>query len=238
MTDIVMSSDLKCTLIQTNASDEFVIHTARVSAAKGFGVLEALPENLDQARFIRALMDPRHGVPFEHNIFTFFVEVPIFVARQWVKHRISSMNEMSGRYTKMLPKFYTAPAERPLFNVGTKMKPKFEAAPDYVMKEINGSDRQAALSAWRTYQHRLDMGIAEEYARTILPLHTYTQFYWSVNARSIMNFLERRVSEPMNRVETHPQWEIDFAARQLEQAFAETMPLTWDAWVDSYRVAP
>lgn len=236
MTLVQMSNELKCTLVQAAASDEFVIHTARVSAAQNFG-LPALPETLDHRRFIRALMVPRHGVPFEHNIFTFFVEAPIFVARQWVKHRISSMNEMSGRYTKMIPKFYTAPEGRPLLNVGTKMKPNLEQDEE-LMTLARISDRNLAQFAWNVYQQRLDAGMAEEYARIVLPLHTYTQFYWSVNARSIMNFLERRVDSPDNRVETHPQWEIDFLARQLEDAFQQYMPISHEMFVYAGRVAP
>ena len=235
---VEMSSDLTCAVIQACASDDFVIHTAKVSAQNSFGSLDILPETLDKARFIRALMSPRHGVPFEHNIFTFLVQVPIFVQNQWVKHRMSSMNSFSGRYSVMLPKFYTAPDIRPLINEGTKMKPKFVMASESEQEWVRSSDYEASQAAWDEYQLRLRMGIAEEYARTILPLNTYTQFYWSVNARSLMNFLERRIDDAYNRVETHPQWEIQFAARQLEEAFKFYMPLSHEAFINAGRVAP
>lgn len=238
---VFLSSELKATLVKTDANDEFPIQMAQASL--GEGETWTLDPKIDPARFLKALVDPRHGVPFEHDIWTFFIEVPIFVARQQVKHRHASMNEMSGRYVKMLPKFYTAPVERPLLNVGTKMKPSFVfdhptmTFEDFV-NEVTTSDRRAAQLAWAEYQYRLELGVAEEYARTVLPLHVYTQYYWTVNTRALMGFLERRVDSPDNRVETHPQWEIDRLARQIENEFQTHMPLTHGAFVAAGRVAP
>lgn len=238
MTEVTMSSELKVTLVKTDANDEFPIQMAQASL--GADETWTIDPKIDPARFLKALVEPRHGVPFEHDIWTFFIEVPIFEVRQHVKHRIGfSMNEMSGRYVRMLPKFYTAPDERPLINVATKMKPKFVPASSDIIQKTRESDLKTAQFAWDEYEYRLNtLKVAEEYARTILPLHVFTQFYWSCNTRSLMTFLERRVDSPDNRVETHPQWEIDFVARQIEAAFEKYMPITHQAFVDAGRVAP
>lgn len=235
MTEVEMTSDLKATLVRTNADDEFPIQMAQASL--GADGEWSLDPRIDPQRFLKALVDPRHGVPFEHDIWTFFVEVPIFVARQWVKHRHASMNEMSGRYVKLLPKFYVPSHERPVNNIGTKMKPEFEMNwfdLNFARGLITGESR----SAWRAYQSMLDEGIAEEVARMVLPVNTYTQFYWSVNSRALMSFLERRIDSPDNRVPTHPQWEIDRAAQGVEDAFKNHMPKTYRAFVECGRVAP
>lgn len=236
MTDVEMSSDLKVTLVRTNADDMFPIQMAQASLGKDN--TWTLAPHIDPARFLNALVDPRHGVPFEHDIWTFFVEVPIFVARQWVKHRHASMNEMSGRYVKLLPKFYTMPDGRPLVNKGTKMKPIMTPASDDKVTKLRASDLAIAQQAWDEYEYRLGMGAAEEYARIILPVNVFTQFYWSVNTRALMAFLERRVESTMSRVPSHPQWEIDMAASIIEDCFEQHMPLTHSAFVAAGRVAP
>lgn len=236
MTEVTMSSELKATLVRTNADDIFPIQMAQASLGKDEHW--EIDPKIDPARFLKALVDPRHGVPFEHDIWTFFIEAPIFEVRQHVKHRHASMNEMSGRYVQMLPKFYTAPSRRPLRNEGTKMKPKFELGEGSARVFAETSDREIAQAAWDAYQLRIDMGVAEEYARIVLPLNTFTQFYWSVNTRALMGFLERRVDSELNRVETHPQWEIEEIALQIETEFAKHMPLTHAAFVACGRVMP
>lgn len=236
MSIITNTSEMSVRLVRTNANDEFPIQMAQASL--GADEKWVLDPKTDPARFLKALVNPRHGVPFEHDQWTFFVEVPIFIARQWVKHRHASLNEMSGRYGKMLPRFYTAPGERPLINSGTKMKPVFETRDLEVTAFANETDYIVAKLAWETYQERLLAGIAEEYARNVLPLSTFTRFYWSVNTRALMSFLERRVDSQDNRVETHPQWEIDQMARVVEEYFKEYMPLTHAAFVAAGRVAP
>lgn len=234
MTNIEVTSELRVDLIRAMADDDFVIQAAKASA---IGANE-ISENVNRQRFIKALMDPRHGVPWEHTYFTFFVEVPIFVARQWVKHRLSSMNEVSGRYKKLLPKFYSPGPERPLVNQGTKMKPRFDTYDDDIYAYKAESDYEVFSFAWEHYQNQIEAGVAEEMARTVLPVATFTQFYWSLNARSLLNFLERRVDSPDNRVETHPQYEIDVAAQGVEKAFALAMPYSHEAFVNAGRVAP
>jgi len=236
VTEIKTDHEMGVTLVRKLADDVIPIQMAQASLGKD--ETWTIDPKIDPKRFLQALVDPRHGVPFEHDIWTFFVEVPIFVARQWVKHRHSSMNEMSGRYVTMLPKFYSSAPYRPLINRGTKMKPEMGRAGFETYLLTRQSDQMVAQYAWDEYERRLAMGVAEEYARIILPLNTYTQFYWSVNSRALMGFLERRVSSPDNRVPTHPQWEIDNAAQKVEAVFKEHMPITHQAFVDAGRVMP
>lgn len=239
MTEVTMTSKMGIKLVRYCADDLFAIEAAQLSTGKHeFGNWQP-DADLNPGRFLNALMKPRHGVPWEHTFFTFAVKVPIFVTRQWQKHRLSSMNELSGRYSLMIPTFYTAPfMGRPMVNIGTKMKPNMILPSLEVQSLIASSDLHNSQMAWNEYEHRLSLGVAEEYARIVLPLNTFTQFYWSLNGRSLMNFLEKRVDDEDARVPTHPQWEIDFVARQLEDAFQSVMPLSHAAFVAAGRVAP
>ena len=228
---IEYSRDIYVKLVRSMASDNMVIQAAQVSS-KGENNPETVPE-----RLINALMKGRHGSPFEHTAFTFFIEAPIFVFREWQRHRISSFNEMSGRYTELKPKFYSPSVERGVINVGTKMKPVFvnhlEAAMD-----IQAILNHQSSTAWEHYQYMLKAGVANEVARMALPVNVYSQMYWTVNARSLMNFLSLRVESDDSTFRSYPQHEIDLAARKVERNFQEQMPLTHKAFVQNGRVAP
>ena len=228
---IEYSSDIYVKLVRSMASDDMVIQAAQVSS-KGENNPDTVPE-----RLINALLKGRHGSPFEHTAFTFFIEAPIFVFREWQRQRISSFNEMSGRYTELKPKFYSPSVERGVINVGTKMKPVFvnhlEAAMD-----IQAILNHQSSTAWEHYQYMLKAGIANEVARMALPVNVYSQMYWTVNARSLMNFLSLRVESDDSTFRSYPQYEIDLAARKVERNFQDKMPLTHKAFVQNGRVAP
>lgn len=227
-----MSSDLTVKLIRSSASDDAVIQAAQVSI-KGENDPETIPE-----RLINKLMLLKHGVPFEHTFFTFFVETTLFTAEQWKKHRIGSINELSGRYGKSLPKFYFPPETRPLVNEGTKMDPDMKLGTFLQYQTMRNTELEIATKAWEIYEMRIKLGISEEIARSVLPRSAYTQFYWSINARSLMLFLSKRVDSPDNLTPTHPQWEIEQGAKQVEEFFKLTMPLSHAAFVKAGRVAP
>jgi len=232
MTEIKFSSAITVKLVRHMASDDFVVQAAQVSA-KG----ENNPETVPQ-RLIEALLKGRHGSPFEHTSFTFFVEAPIFVFREWHRHRISSINEMSGRYTTLLPKFYAPAEDRAMVNVGTKMKPEFKDADQWECLSVRSKMGAVALDAWSYYETMLEDGIANEVARMVLPVNVYSQMYWTVNARSLMNFISLRVESEESLVRSYPQWEIQLGAEQIEKHFAELMPATHAAFVKNGRVAP
>ena len=231
MTQLIFSDEITVKLVRSMASDDMVVQAAQVSS-KGQNNPSTVP-----LRLIQALMKGKHGSPFEHNAFTFFVEAPIFVFREWQRHRISSFNEMSGRYTELLPKFYVPSEDRAVVNVGTKMKPKFEPHLEATM-DIQGILNHSAEEAWHHYRWMLESGVANEVARMVLPVNIYSQMYWTVNARSLMNFLSLRVESDDSLVKSYPQWEIQMGAEKVEQEFARAMPLTHAAFVDNGRVAP
>lgn len=232
MSNIEFSSDMTVKLVRAMASDDMVIQAAQVSA-KGENNPDTVPE-----RLINALLKGRHGSPFEHTAFTFFIEAPIFVFREWQRHRISSFNEMSGRYTELKPKFYIPDEDRKMINYGTKMKPKFSYDRNGAGKIFRKTLELETIGSWTAYQEALDRGIANEVARMVLPLNVYSQMYWTVNARSLMNFLSLRVESDDSTYRSYPQYEIDLAAQKVEKCFFQMMPATHKAFVDNGRVAP
>ena len=238
---IEFSSDITVKLVRACTADEFVVQTAQVSS-KGETEVEELVRKYEAGeinieRFINALVKGKHGSPFEHNMFTFFVEAPIFVFREWHRHRIASINEMSGRYTVLPNKFYIPGEDRPIINVGTKMKPKFEPNLEATM-DVQAILNHSAVDAWEHYQWMLNSGIANEVARMVLPVNIYSQMYWTVNARSLMNFLSLRSRQDGAAYVSYPQREIQMGAEKIEEVFAELMPATYKSFVENGRVAP
>ena len=242
MTEIEFSSEITVKLVRAMATDDDVVQAAQVSS-KGENNPGTVP-----ARLIESLMFGKHGSPFEHNMMTFFVEAPIFVFREWHRHRISSINEMSGRYTVLSGKFYIPGENRKAYNIGTKMKPNFvhkeEAREAGIVPDWNyGPDYWSGIKtvcedAWEEYEHLIKKGVATEVARIVLPVNTYSQMYWSVNARSLMNFLSLRVESDDSTVMSYPQYEIQLGAEKMEDVFAELMPATHAAFIKNGRVAP
>lgn len=237
MTDITYSSEMTVKLVRSMASDDMVVQAAQVSA-KGENNPDTVP-----LRLIQALMKGKHGSPFEHNAFTFFVEAPLFVFREWQRHRIGSFNEMSGRYTELPPKFYIPGDDRKMYNAGTKMKPNFVAEMPGVVSassEFRDDLIRCSETAWESYQYNLRTGIANEVARMVLPLNIYSQMYWTINARSLMNFLSLRGTQDdrPEEIRSYPQREIQMAAEQIEVLFDMAMPATYHAFVENGRVAP
>lgn len=232
MTQIELSSDITVELVRSMATDDMVVQAAQVSV-KG----RNNPET-DSPRLINYLMESGHGSPFEHNAFTFFVEAPIFVFREWHRHRIASINEMSGRYTRLIPKFYTPDENRKMQNVGTSARPEMVRGDDLHKRLMLVTDRDICERAWNSYEDRLEAGISNELARTILPVSTYSQMYWTVNARALMNFLSLRVDSEDSARRSRPQWEIQLGAMQIEDYFQSLMPITHAAFIKHGRVAP
>lgn len=236
MTELTFRSDIVVNEIDFMGSDERAMQMARVSVKEWDKILDETGS--DPAKIVRSLMRGRHGVPFEHCVLTVMAEVPIFTARQWVKHRMSSLNEKSGRYGKLLPHFYVPTEDRPMINHGTKMNPKMVEGSYIQHQVVVNSNIEVAQAAWKAYEFQLKYDIAEELARNVLPVGLYTTFVWTVNVRSLMNFLERRVESTAANVPSHPQWEIQLGAEQLEEIFRKHMPITHAAFVEFGRVAP
>jgi len=230
--EIKLLVDVEVKLIDSMASDISVTRSAQVSV-KG----ENKP-GTDTPRLINYLMSARHGSPFEHSTFTWFVKAPIFVFREFHRHRIASYNEMSGRYTELLPEFYMPRGERPLINVGTSARPEFESGDEMMYADLQELVIESYVTAWDNYRSLLDLGVANEVARMVLPVGIMSQMYVTINARSLMNFLSLRIDSPDASVRTRPQYEIQLVAEKMEQDFKNLMPHTWEAWNTNGRVAP
>jgi len=208
------------------ADDLSVVNGARVSFARRKTDMDESDEAL-----IRFLMRDRHGSPFEHNAFRFHVRCPIFVAREWFRHRIGSFNEFSLRYARATDDFYVPEADDVRTQVGKPGAYTFEPVEPELAERTRDELRAVYEQAYETYERLVEAGVARELARSVLPVGAYTQFFWTVNARSLMNFVSLRNSE-------FAQLEIRRYAEAVEAFFAERMPVTYAAFVANDRVAP
>ncbi len=141
-------------------------------------------------------MRDRHGSPFEHNSMTFYVQAPIFVFREFMRHRIASYNEESGRYRELRPVFYVPGRDRDLVQVGKPGAYEFLPGDDEQHELVDRLTRERSLAAYEAYRSMLDAGVAREVARIVLPLNLYSSMYVTLNARSLMNFLSLRTKHP------------------------------------------
>lgn len=228
-------SDITVDLVKYSAADMDVVSAARVST-KGRS-LEA-PSIDEQYGLINFLMRERHGSPFEHAYFTFYVEAPIFVWREHMRHRIASYNEESGRYKKLEPVFYIPDDERPLLQVGKAGHYDFKPGSPEQTLEVKKSLEATAEFAYANYEHLLDTGVAREVARMSLPLNIYSSAYVTMNVRALMNFLSLRVKSELSSFPSYPQKEIQMVADRYEAVFAMLMPLTHAAFEACGRVSP
>ena len=201
-------------LVDFMGGDGAVVQAARVSLGQGLKT----PER--DKRLIEYLMEHEHGTPFEHSVFKFHVKCPIFVAREWFRHRMASYNEISQRYVEVQDEFYLPDRLR---KQSSKNKQASEFADFENEREILNMIRKAYRETYSVYRELLSYGVARELARIILPLGTYTQFYWTVNSRSLMNFLRLRMAEDA-------QHEIREYAKVIYLIFKERMPWTAEAW--------
>ena len=208
------------------ADDLSVVNGARVSFARRKEEMDESDEGL-----IRFLMRDRHGTPFEHNSFRFHIRCPIFIAREWMRHRVGSFNEFSLRYAKATDDFYVPEAEDVRSQVGKPGAYSFEPVADEVAETTRERLRAVYDAAYETYQELVELGVARELARCALPVGAYTEFYWTVNARSLMNFVSLRNAETAQR-------EIRRYAEACERFLERLMPVTYAAFVASGRVAP
>lgn len=207
-------------LIKTNASDEDVAYAAWVS---NFAEGSKDRDVSDVSKLINFLYSNRHMSPFEHGSFTFFIDTPIFVAREFMRHRTWSYNETSGRYKELSPRFYVAPEDRPMQQVGRIGHYSFVEGSDDQKFKVLTETQTSYLQSWDAYQNMLNVGVAKEVARNVLPVGTMTQFYATANPRNVMQFLSLRNDGPALK-------EIRDVAVVIEERFAEVMPLTYAAY--------
>lgn len=234
--DIKFNSSVDVECIRAFANDAWVEEAARISTAAQAGEKRERPAG----PLIRRLMHDRHGTPFEHaGTFTFRVHAPIFVFREWMRHRIGwSYNEQSGRYTEFEPVFYVPPPGRPLVQHGKTMDYDLRPGDVQQRKYTEGATRHACSVAWDMYEAMLDHGVAREVARGVLPVTTYSTMYATCNPRSLMHFLSLRTRDDQATFPSKPQTEIEWCARECEKWLEDSMPITYAAWNEHGRVAP
>ncbi|UDL15912.1 ThyX-like thymidylate synthase [Microbacterium phage Pumpernickel] len=228
-------------LIDKMGGDHSIVRAARVSVSTGEIVVNTEDEKEIKRNngLINYLMREKHGSPFEQNSMTFYVKAPIFVFREFHRHRAGfSYNEMSGRYTKLNPEFWIPAQNRPLQNVGTSAKPEMaplslEAWEEGVQLLTEGYEND-----WRIYERLLELGWANEAARAKLPVALYSQMYVTLNLRSAFNFLSLRTHEPEAAHVSRPQREIEDVAREIEKHLAQLFPVAYKTFNDHGRVAP
>jgi thymidylate synthase (FAD) len=238
MSEIIFRDDVTVELVKSSASDADVIWAARVSTA-GETSLDELDKDAEKsAGLINYLARERHGSPFEHTSFTFFISAPIFVFREFMRHRIASYNEESGRYRELKPVFYIPNKDRKLIQVGKTGHYTFEAGTDEQYNLMVTEMKKAYTAAYDAYQKMLDAGIAREVARATLPVATYSSMYVTMNARALMNFLSLRTTAEGSHFPSYPQREIEMVGEKMEAFFKEKMPLVHAAFNKSGRVSP
>ena len=207
------------------ASDLAVVNGARVSFNQ-----ESDEMSDRDAGLIRFLVRERHGSPFEHGYFRFLVKAPLFVVREHHRHRAGhSYNEWSGRYSKMDAEFYVP--ENVRTQVGKPGNYSFEPVEEHVRDEARREIEENAERAFEAYERMLEQGVAKEVARAVLPLSTYTKYYWSCNPRSLMHFCWLRNHE-------NAQYEIQQYAAAAETFLERLMPITHAAFIANDRTAP
>lgn len=213
-------------LLDFIGGDLSIVNAARVSFASQEEELTDKSIGL-----INYLLKNKHATPFEHVVFKFHIKCPIFIAREWFRHRWSSFNEMSMRY--YVPEqidFFFPEQEAVRQQVGKPGAYSFEPMeyPEAAYSEVVTQFNRVYTVAEDAYRSLLKIGVAKELARSVLPVGQYTEFIWTVNARSLMNFLCLRNDE-------HAQLEIAKYAAEIEGMFASVLPVTYKAWVDNGR---
>ncbi len=236
--ELKFSSDVVVELVKHSASDDDVAFAARVSTLGERAQSQIGAEDSKLGGLINFLMRDRHGSPFEHSVFTFYVKAPIFVWREHMRHRIASYNEESGRYRVLDPEFYIPNKDRKLLQIGKPGAYVFEDGTDEQHAIVYSNYRRVCKQSYMEYEEMVRLGIAREVARGVLPLTIYSSAYVTINSRSLMNFLSLRRNVEGQSFPSYPQREIEMVAEKYEEFFKELMPLTHKAFVENGRVAP
>lgn len=234
MADIVYRSDMDVELVDSMGNDGSVIKAAKVSTLGSKDVTDMTREG--QHRFIQFLVENRHGSPFEHVTFTFRITAPIFVWREFMRHRMASYSEESARYKQLEPVFYVPDASRNLIQVGKAGEHSFQAGSANHYEFTTVHLKNAARRAYESYEAMLRMGIAREVARMCLPVNIYSTAYVTMNLRALTNFLSLRVKDGTSMFPSFPQREIEMVAERMEALVEEVVPITFSLFHSSGRV--
>ncbi len=207
-------------LIDYMGSDEAIVQSARVSYGKG-------TKQVTQDRsLIRYLMRHQHTSPFEMVEFKFHCKLPIFVARQWIRHRTASVNEYSLRYSEAVNQFYIPEPE--VIRLQSKINKQGRSAemvPTELQQEVLSILKKHIQKAWEDYEELEQADLARELARIHLPVSLYTEWYWKLNLHNLLHFLKLRLDPTA-------QYEIRVYAEVIAEIVKTAVPLTWEAFED------
>lgn len=209
------------------AGDHKPVGAARISTGKR--PEDATKGEVSDRKLLKTLMTEGHGSPFEHAVFQFYVKAPLFVFREWHRHRMASYNEQSGRYAQFKQEFYYPDHVRVAHPTNKQMSVRTDD--EALFAEFDAALTDSVDNAWRRYERMLELGVAREMAHMVLPVNLYSSMWWTVNGRSLMNFLELRNAP-------QAQWEIAQYAVVLEGMFSEIMPWTHAEFIAAGRRAP
>ncbi|MBS4000487.1 MAG: FAD-dependent thymidylate synthase [Desulfobulbaceae bacterium] len=219
-----MENEIKCLdkgfvrLVDVMGDDSSIVQAARVSYGKGTKTV-----NEDRG-LIRYLMRHKHTTPFEMVEFKFHVKLPIFVARQWIRHRTANVNEYSGRYSEMKDEFYLPSTEQiRTQSVINKQGRADETLPSEHTAEILDSTQAHYETSFELYQSLLEKGLTRELSRMVLPVANYTEWYWKIDLHNLFHFLKLRL-------DTHAQYEIRVYAEAMAELVKAIVPLAWEAY--------
>ena len=205
-------------LVDYMGGDERVVQSARVSYGKGTKTVR------EDKALINYLMRNRHTSPFEQVVLTFHCKMPIFVARQWIRHRTARVNEISGRYSVLENEFYLP--DKGQVRLQSKINRQGrsdEEVPPELQEEILRILIEGQRRAYQDYEELIEKDIARELARINLPLSLYTQWYWQIDLHNLFHFLELRL-------DYHAQWEIRQYAKVIAEITKKVAPVSYEAF--------
>ncbi|HCL00221.1 MAG TPA: FAD-dependent thymidylate synthase [Candidatus Marinimicrobia bacterium] len=205
-------------LIDYLGGDGRIVQAARVSYGQGTKTIR------EDKGLIDYLLSHQHTSPFEQVILTFHCKMPIFIARQWVRHRTARINEISGRYSVMADEFYVpAPDQVKYQSISNRQGRAEEDVPAELRQKVLDVLTREQKSAYENYGNLIDDGIARELARINLPLSLYTQWYWQIDLSNLFHFLKLRL-------DYHAQWEIRQYGKVIAEITKKVAPLAYQAF--------
>ncbi|MGI4811788.1 MAG: FAD-dependent thymidylate synthase [Janthinobacterium lividum] len=211
-------------LVDYAGVDETVVAAARQSYDKGMNQ----DDMTGNERLINFLMREWHTSPFEQPMMSFEVKAPIMVFREWHRHRLARLNEMSGRYTELPEEYYIPEQARVQANSKTNKQGSSEYIGDEKADKFIASLVNSCAGSFKMYREALDDGIAKELARLALPVNTYSKMVWQSDLRNILGFLKLRTS-------LKAQFEIRMFANQMAMMVKASYPKVWEAF-DEYNL--
>ena len=206
-------------LVDSMGGDDAIVQAARVSYGKG-------TSKVSQDRgLIRYLMRHRHTTPFEMVEFKFHCKMPIFVARQWVRHRTANINEYSLRYSEARDEFYYPDPKNIEFQSALNMQGRMGEVPDDLKQKVKDYFKEISERSFEIYSELNDAGVARELARAILPVNLYTEWYWKNDLHNLLHFIGLRS-------DSHAQYEIRVFSDAMAESVKDAAPIAWEAYQD------